>query len=102
MADPPPTRKVPAPVHELVRRIRDALPEWQQFRFTRNDSVAGSLFGDYYIIDLRTHVPILGRDIEHQTGRRPTSNKNATRAGIFYRANIQKRDQIVAQCERFR
>ena len=68
MAEPPPTRKVPVPVHELVRRIRDALPEWQQFKFTRNDPVARSLFGDYYIIDLRTHVPILGKDIE-QLGR---------------------------------
>jgi len=52
----------------LVRRIRDALPEWQQFKFTRNDPVARRLFGDYYIIDLRTHVPILGKDIE-QLGR---------------------------------
>ena len=33
---------------------------------------------------------------------RPQKQKNATRAGIFYRANIQKRGQIVAQCERFR
>jgi hypothetical protein len=45
-----------------------ALPEWQQFKFTRNDPVARRLFGDYYIIDLRTHVPILGKDIE-QLGR---------------------------------
>ena len=68
MADPPPTRKVAVPVHELVRRIEDALPEWQQFKFTRSDPVARSLFGDYYIIDQRTHVPILGKDIE-QLGR---------------------------------
>jgi hypothetical protein len=68
VADPPPTRKVPVSVHELVRRIRDALPEWQQFKFTRNDPLARRLFGDYYIIDLRTHVPILEKDIE-QLGR---------------------------------
>jgi hypothetical protein len=68
VAEPPPTRKVPIPVHESVRPIRDALPEWRQFKFTRNDPVARSLFGDYYIIDLRTHVPILGKDIE-QLGR---------------------------------
>ena len=42
-------------------------------------------------------------EVEIGPGRRPTSKtKNATRAGIFYRANIQKRGQIVAQCERFR
>ena len=68
MAEPPPTTKVPVPVHELVRRIRDALPEWQRFKFTRNAPLARSLFGDYYIIDLRTHVPTLGKDIE-QLGR---------------------------------
>ena len=39
MADPPPTRKVAVPVHELVRRIEDALPEWQQFKFTRSDEL---------------------------------------------------------------
>ena len=65
MAEPPPTRKVPVSVHELVRRIRDALPEWQQFKFTRNDPLARRLFGDYYIIDLRTHVPILGRTLSN-------------------------------------
>ncbi len=64
MAEPTQARKVPVPVYELVRRIMDALPEWQQFKFTRNDPVARRLFGDYYIIDLRTHVPTLGKDIE--------------------------------------
>ena len=41
-----------------------ALPEWKQFKFTRNDPVARQLFGDFYVIDLRTHVPTLGNDIE--------------------------------------
>ncbi len=62
MAGPPPNRKTPVLVHELVRRIKDALPEWQRFKFTRDDPLARSLFGDYYIIDLRSHVPTLGKD----------------------------------------
>jgi hypothetical protein len=62
------TTKMPVSVHELVHRIRGALPKWQQFKLTRNDPVARSIFGDYLIIDLRTHVPTLGRDIE-QLGR---------------------------------
>ena len=45
-----------------------AFPKRQQFKFARNDQVARGLSGDYYIIDLRTHVPILGKDIG-QLGR---------------------------------
>ena len=52
-------------VQELIRRIKAALPEWKQFKFTRNDPVARQLFGDYYILDLRTHIPTLGNDIEN-------------------------------------
>ena len=49
------------PIQELIWRIKAALPEWKQFKFTRNDPVAHQLFGDYYIVDLRTHVPTLGK-----------------------------------------
>ena len=63
MTDTPST-KAPVPVGELIRRIKAALPEWKQFKFTRNDPVARQLFGDFYVIDLRTHVPTLGNDIE--------------------------------------
>jgi hypothetical protein len=59
-----PSTKVPVSVKELIRRINATLPEWKQFKFTRNDPVARQLFGDYYIIDLRTHVPTLGKDVE--------------------------------------
>jgi hypothetical protein len=59
-----PSTKAPVPVDELIRRIKAALPEWKQFKFTRNDPVARQLFGDFYVIDLRTHVPTLGNDIE--------------------------------------
>ena len=54
------TRVGPAHQGRFARR--------QQFKFTRNDPLARRLFGDYYIIDLRTHVPILEKDIE-QLGR---------------------------------
>ena len=54
--------KVPVSVKELARRINATLPELKQFKFT--DPVARQLFGDYYIIDLRTHVPTLGKDVE--------------------------------------
>jgi len=59
-----PSTKVPVSVKELIRRINGTLPEWKQFKFTRSDPVARQLFGDYYIIDLRTHVPTLGKDVE--------------------------------------
>ena len=55
---------MPVSVKELIRRINGTLPEWKQFKFTRSDPVARQLFGDYYIIDLRTHVPTLGKDVE--------------------------------------
>jgi hypothetical protein len=59
-----PSTKVPVSVKELIRRINATLPEWKQLKFTRSDPVARQLFGDYYIIDLRTHVPTLGKDVE--------------------------------------
>ena len=67
-AEPSPTifsgRMLPVSVKELIRRIDAALPEWKQFKFTRNDPIARQLFGDYYIVDLRTHVATLGKDVE--------------------------------------
>jgi hypothetical protein len=51
-------------VKELIRRINATLPEWKQFKFTRSDPVARLLFGDCYILDLRTHIPTLGKDVE--------------------------------------
>ena len=54
-----PSTRVPVPIQELIWRIKAALPEWKQFKFTRNDPVAHQLFGDYYIVDLRTHIPTL-------------------------------------------
>jgi hypothetical protein len=59
-----PSTKAPVSVQELIRRIKAALPEWKQFKFTGNDPVARQLFGDYYILDLQTHIPILGKDVE--------------------------------------
>jgi hypothetical protein len=59
-----PSTKAPVSVKELIQRINATLPEWKQFNFTRGDPVARQLFGDYYIIDLRTHVPTLGKDVE--------------------------------------
>jgi hypothetical protein len=56
-----PSTKVPVSVKELIRRINATLPEWKQFKFTRGDPV---IFGDYYILDLRTHLPTLGKDVE--------------------------------------
>ena len=55
---------MPVSVKELIRRIHATLPEWKQFKFTRSDPVARQLFGDYYILDLRTHLPTLGKDVE--------------------------------------
>ena len=59
-----PNTKVPVSVKELIRRINATLPEWKQFKFTRSDPVARQLFGEYYILDLRTHLPTLGKDVE--------------------------------------
>jgi hypothetical protein len=61
-----PSTKAPVSVQELIWRIKAALPEWKQFKFTRNDPVARQLFGDYYILDLRTHIPILGARPDRQ------------------------------------
>jgi hypothetical protein len=59
-----PSGKAPVSVQELIQRIKTALPEWKQFKLTRDGPVARQLFGDYYTLDLRTHIPILGNDIE--------------------------------------
>ena len=59
-----PSGKEPVSVQELIWRIKAALPEWKQFKFTRDDPLARQLFGDYYILDLRTHIPTLGKDVE--------------------------------------
>jgi hypothetical protein len=59
-----PRTKAPVSVQELIQRIKAALPEWKQFKFTRDDPLARQLFGDYYILDVRTHIPTLGADIE--------------------------------------
>jgi len=40
-----PSGKAPVWVQELIRRIKGALPEWKQFKFTGNDPVAHQLFG---------------------------------------------------------
>ncbi len=59
-----PSGKELVSVQELIQRIKAALPDWKQFKFTRDDPVARQLFGDYYILDLRTHIPKLGKDVE--------------------------------------
>jgi hypothetical protein len=42
---------------------------------TQNDAVARQLFGGDYILDLQTHVPTLGKDLE-QSARDQTETRN--------------------------
>ena len=68
VAEPTQARKVPVPVDELVRRIRDAYLNGSSLSLRGTiPSRAGSL-GTITLstcIDLRTHVLTLGKDIEN-------------------------------------